>query len=435
NLQSLMHLLKGNIGTGVLAMPIAVSYAGLWVGSAGILLLGGFATHCMHILLNCNAKLQKRTGNFTPLSYAGILETSIATGPKSIRKFSTGGRRVVNGFLIVTQIGFCCIYILFVAQSLKQFIHSFWSDDFNIHVYLTIVAVLLLPYCYVKNLVQLAPFSTFAMLLHMTSLIITFYYVLDDLPDYSIRPATKPLSKLPLYFGTALFTYEGIGLVMPIENRMRTPAAFRGCNGLLSVGMVIICTLYTAMGWFGYVKYGDESEGSVTLNLPSKDLLARSVNIFLAISLFISYGLQLYVPVRIIYPSIERRLVSRRKKLLGEYVFRTVIVIFTAGVAMVVPHLDLLISLVGAFASSSLALIIPPIIELITYSAPNEKLSSISNFLMWSKNIILMIFGLVGFATGTYTTLDEIIKSFSSDSVPISNLGPASNITFNYIGT
>ena len=86
---------------------------------------------------------------------------------------------------------------------------------------------------------------------------------------------------------------------------------------------------------------------------------------------------------------------------------------FSAGVAMVVPHLDLLISLVGAFASSSLALIVPPIIELVTYSAPGEK----TNIFMWTKNLVTATFGVVGFATGTYTTLSEIIKTFQSNNI------------------
>lgn len=63
-----------------------------------------------------------------------------------------------------------------------------------------------------------------------------------------------------------------VSKVLPIENKMRTPESFTGWNGILSVGMVTICSLYSAMGWYGYLKFGDEAKGSVTLNLPTDQL-------------------------------------------------------------------------------------------------------------------------------------------------------------------
>lgn len=53
---------------------------------------------------------------------------------------------------------------------------------------------------------------------------------------------------------------------------MKTPASFGGTTGVLNVGMTAITIMYVAMGFFGYVKYGAEAKGSVTLNLPSEDM-------------------------------------------------------------------------------------------------------------------------------------------------------------------
>jgi len=73
-----------------------------------------------------------------------------------------------------------------------------------------------------------------------------------------------------------------------------------------------------------------------------------------------------------------------------------------------VPHLELLISLIGAFAASALALMLPPTIELLTLSVEQGQLP------WWKvlKDILIIVFGLIGFTTGTLTSLQEIIKTF-----------------------
>lgn len=54
---------------------------------------------------------------------------------------------------------------------------------------------------------------------------------------------------------------------------MKSPQDFGGWTGVLNTGMVVVATLYTAVGFFGYVKYGDLAvEGSVTLLLPPNEL-------------------------------------------------------------------------------------------------------------------------------------------------------------------
>ena len=61
-------------------------------------------------------------------------------------------------------------------------------------------------------------------------------------------------------------------MVLPLENKMKTPKDMRGWNGVLNTGMTMVTCLYIAVGFFGYLKYGENVVGSITLNLPSDEL-------------------------------------------------------------------------------------------------------------------------------------------------------------------
>lgn len=60
NLQTMMHLLKGNIGTGVLAMPNAFGNSGLITGTILLPVIGAIAVHCMQTLVQSHARLNQR---------------------------------------------------------------------------------------------------------------------------------------------------------------------------------------------------------------------------------------------------------------------------------------------------------------------------------------------------------------------------------------
>ena len=72
----LMHILKGNIGTGLLGLPLGISYAGIVVGPLGLLFMGITCVYCMHLLLDC-ARVLCRRYKLTKLDYAGVAKYSL----------------------------------------------------------------------------------------------------------------------------------------------------------------------------------------------------------------------------------------------------------------------------------------------------------------------------------------------------------------------
>lgn len=83
-----MHLLKGSIGTGILAMPQAFYHSGYAIGVFGTIIIGILCTYCLHILVNSQYILCKR--NKVPLlSFPISMKMALETGPPSLRFLSS----------------------------------------------------------------------------------------------------------------------------------------------------------------------------------------------------------------------------------------------------------------------------------------------------------------------------------------------------------
>jgi hypothetical protein len=90
-----------------------------------------------------------------------------------------------------------------------------------------------------------------------------------------------------------------------------------------------------------------------------------------------------------------------------ENIVKTSLLILTFVLAILIPRIDLFISLIGAIASSTLALIIPPLLDLVMFW-PESNFSKIKLF----KNVAFIIFGIGIFGFGSFFSIKDIINYF-----------------------
>ena len=156
------------------------------------------------------------------------------------------------------------------------------ADVYEIHLNKEVVIAIFVPLVivgtWIRNLDELASFSTIANLCILFSLLVILF---DEVEQFvTSRQETKAAVRepdgvelatyktIPLFFGSVAFAFEGIGVVLPLENKMKHPQhAIR----VLVVGMTIVVLLYVVFGVLGYLTYGASIQASITLNLKSNN--------------------------------------------------------------------------------------------------------------------------------------------------------------------
>ncbi|XP_011879551.1 PREDICTED: proton-coupled amino acid transporter 4 [Vollenhovia emeryi] len=420
DLGSLTHLLKSSLGTGILAMPHAIKNGGLLFGGVGTIIIGMICAHCVHILVRTSHVLCRRTK--TPsLSYAETAYAAFLCGPKPIRPWANGSKIFVNTALCATYVGGSCVYVVFIAKSIEQIVNFYTGRteidveagrgvDIQFCILSLIPALVLLGQ--VRDLKYMVPFSTLANLFMLTGFSITLYYIFSSssLQSLENKKLIATPGELPRFFATVIFAIEGIGVVMPVANNMKSPQHFLGCPGVLNVTMTIVVCLYAMMGVCGYLAYGEHARPSITLNLPTEEIPAQVVKILIAAAVLFTYGLQLFVPLEIIWNSMKH-LFSHKYAAIGETFMRICIVMITVIMALLVPDLDPFISLVGAIFFSILGISIPAVVE--TISCWEGHLGAFK-WRLW-KNSVLLVFSLLALSFGSWISVQDIMKLYNEE--------------------
>ncbi|KAG8237388.1 hypothetical protein J437_LFUL013023 [Ladona fulva] len=442
NLETLFHLLKGSLGTGILAMHNAFMQAGYIIGFIGVLVIAAIYTHCMHILRCIVSNV-----SFLTIVFVISINLQVSCNLKKYFKFTQLEKyknlnaldyvmHVLNWLQVLYQIGTLCVYIVFIAKNLQEVV-SDHVETMGLRMYMVIIVVPLVVFLVcIRDLKTLAPFSTAGNVITFVGFAIVLYYMAvpvdgvdgggDDwgLPPISERNAVGSIRNMPLFFGMVLFALDAIGVVMPLENNMKTPKGFGGYFGVLNQAMGFIGIFYAAIGFIGYIKYGDDCKGSITLNIPRADILAQSVKVMLSAAMCVTFALQAFVAIDILWNFyLKPRLINSRWKWACEVMVRTTIVVVCFLLAYAIPNLELFISLFGAFCLSCVGLIYPAIVQSFTFwyipgsmfqDSPSTWEGRIGRrTLLLGKNALLLVFAVFGMVIGSYTSIRDIADEFS----------------------
>ena len=156
-----------------------------------------------------------------------------------------------------------------------------------------------------------------------------------------------------------MFSAEGNPTSLNIRASMKDPKYF---NIACYISLMIIFCTWSFVGTIGWIAYGNEIEDVITLNLPLNNYTIF-IRLLYCLCLLGSYPIQMIAPIDIIEQSdIYTKIPNLEWLDLRFYVVRTVLVLFTGVLALIIPKIALFINFTGAIGGTFAWLIFPVII-------------------------------------------------------------------------
>lgn len=381
--QAVLMLLKSLVGTGVLFLAKAFSNGGMLFSIVTLVFISMISTYSFVLLVRTRLQIPGGFGEIGGILY----------GPWC--------RWAILSSLVISQLGFVAAYTIFIAQNLQAFVLAITNCKLLIPIYVLIFGQLIayLPLSMIRNIQKLSGTALIADVFILVGLLYVFGYEINLMATVGVAPikAFNPES-FPLLIGTAVFAFEGIGLVIPITESMKQPEKF---PKVLTGVMVGLTFLFAGAGALGYAAFGSDVQTVVIVNLPQEDKMVNAVQFLYSMAIMLSTPLQLFPAVRIMENGLFSTSGKYSNKVKWEKnLFRTLTVIFCSFIAWAgASDLDKFVSLIGSVACVPLCFCYPAMLH---YRARAKTVKQ------KIADIALFIFGVLAAIYTTAQTLSII---------------------------
>lgn len=346
--ETVMLLLKSFVGTGVLFLPRAFYNGGILFSSTVLVLVSMLTYFCFLLLIE--TKEYTKMGSFGDIGGVLLGESS---------------RKIVLGSIVISQIGFSAAYVVFVAENLRSFFSNISNGKSLLKISTLIVSqlFLFLPLSMIRDIAKLGFTALIADAFILAGLIYLYSWsgvtlLEDGIADVKMFNS----SSWTLFIGTAVFTYEGIGLIIPIQESMRQPQKFSKVLGFV---MIAVTFVFVSVGALLYAACGSQVETVILLNLPNSGL-TNVIQLLYSIAIMLSTPLQLFPAIRILENALFVRSGKFSRKVKWQKnVFRFFVVFLIGIVAYIgADDLDKFVALIGSVACVPLVYIYPPLLHM-----------------------------------------------------------------------
>lgn len=389
-LKTFFTLIKAFIGTGIMFLPKAFRNGGILFSSLLLIFISLVSCFCFKLLLDCRSRYG---GGY------GELGASIV-GPRF--------RSLILASIAISQLGFVCAGLIFTAENLWAFLDAVTEGDRNLAVgvpfLIAIQLVLLVPLALIRNISKLGPVALIADLFIMIGLVYIWYFDIWALARHGIDESVKLFnpSDFTLTIGSAIFTFEGIGLILPIQSSMKKPHHF---SNLLYFVMFLITIIFTSVGAMCYATFGESTKIQVITNFPQDSPLVNAVQFLYSMAVLAGEPVQLFPAVRIIETSIFGERATGKKSAAIKWkknALRTAVTAVCVGIAIAgATDLDKFVALIGSFACIPLVYIYPAYLHWKGVAEkPFEK----------AADVVLMVVGLIMMVYTTFVTVVSWVR-------------------------